>query len=445
MMPIEIEKELPPQAISKRLLDWSKGKLLPVEMMRYSQKRVREFENCQIMGSCDTITKGWQCGLGQILDLDDEKIYKVLPYLLTAYMYNYGRPKNRFVSDYANYVIEKEKDYEVCFSNDEYFGIKKIDTVKDFPYEGIGRLLAGAYKIDGSSAITPLQTLSERFVISNVTFTVFTTSPSKIRFREPYIIPDGYGHQKDIEAAQKTGYKPIEDPTEEEHSADEEDSTEEDGLDQQSVMNNGDGLSLYAPEINIVDQIRWLFSVLRELPKVGKLTKEEKDAFCEVKEMYEDLRVELDRIKKLMDELNNQLQKFEEKGYRVKGRSQKQTYSGDDSEREPELRYMTLVKRFVIWYHIWRKAEREKTPGWKPHYRIDPIQCILLFAKTLWTPKAYTELKEAIEKEIGKSSRKSCCNWLNKYMEAQYQQLSDTKDCDFFSGYQHQEVLVIFE
>ena len=104
----------------------------------------------------------WECGLGQILDISDERISKILPYLLTSYMYNHINSENSY-KYFKSFIEEepffydsqrKEKGYEAKrnVNNDYFFAARSIqsDTEEFFPEEnftspkGIGILFSGA-------------------------------------------------------------------------------------------------------------------------------------------------------------------------------------------------------------------------------------------------------------------------------------------------------------
>lgn len=85
--------------------------------------------------------EGWECGLWQIVDLQVENICSLLPYLLTAYVYNFSDENSMFVSTFLKRVKEKnlDKDIDWCTCREQDF---QSDSFKEnyFSY-GIGKLL----------------------------------------------------------------------------------------------------------------------------------------------------------------------------------------------------------------------------------------------------------------------------------------------------------------
>jgi len=85
---------------------------------------------------------GWECGLGQILNLKDSRICKVLPFILTAYMYNFSITKNeKFVRGF----IKRIDPSYLSHNDDFFFGGKAFDGGEDY---GIGGFLNGSIKLD---------------------------------------------------------------------------------------------------------------------------------------------------------------------------------------------------------------------------------------------------------------------------------------------------------
>lgn len=88
----------------------------------------------------------WYCGLGQIVDLTDPEIYEVIPYLLTAYMYNFYLIRNgeklyldgrRLRSDTMVREFLDACKKEKAVRDKALFGI----TDTKLPGKGIGNLL----------------------------------------------------------------------------------------------------------------------------------------------------------------------------------------------------------------------------------------------------------------------------------------------------------------
>ena len=94
---------------------------------------------------------GWECGLGQILDIRDQRIAAILPYLLTAYMYNF-----RSCKYLTGFLTEKNfpPKWTMKLENDFFFGIcmdeEYVKRVKDSEFEdvpaiwGIGKCFTGS-------------------------------------------------------------------------------------------------------------------------------------------------------------------------------------------------------------------------------------------------------------------------------------------------------------
>lgn len=197
------------ESVYGRLIAWATEKEETKEeekkVMQYSQTVVRQFcEN----GAGDAIENGWQCGLGRMLDLREEVVCKAVPYMLTAYMYNYGLPRKGFVRAFVKDRTEHGEGTD--FSQDELFGISKLE--KEAKQLGIGNLLRGKY-IDpnpkvgagaGGSYKTPLLHLSKLFSFSGVELYWATGQNVAYPFEpQKYIIPKGYGGLNNLKAAQK--------------------------------------------------------------------------------------------------------------------------------------------------------------------------------------------------------------------------------------------------
>ena len=106
-------------------------------------------------------TQGWMCGLGQILDIQQKHILEILPYILTAYLYNFCEEPQKgtrkwertdFVKKFYRKQIEKLKGFEIKEpdkTNRFLFGF--TDAPETFFYEaGIGKLLQGTFDTSSS-------------------------------------------------------------------------------------------------------------------------------------------------------------------------------------------------------------------------------------------------------------------------------------------------------
>lgn len=88
---------------------------------------------------------GWECGLGQILDIRNPHIAALLPYLLTAHMYNFRASKH--ITGFIN--NSRPAAWKTTWKNNYFFGVcrdeagdKKDDTNnKKTPIYGIGKYL----------------------------------------------------------------------------------------------------------------------------------------------------------------------------------------------------------------------------------------------------------------------------------------------------------------
>lgn len=151
-------------AIVSRLLNWGQnntvnGELftdengwLPKEVSQTTRYLVERFyfyygkKRIKDMGLL-----GWECGLGQILDIRDQRIAAILPYLLTAYMYNF-----RSCKYLTGFLSEKNfpPKWTMTLENDFFFGIcmdkEYVKRVKDVEFEevpaiwGIGKCFTGS-------------------------------------------------------------------------------------------------------------------------------------------------------------------------------------------------------------------------------------------------------------------------------------------------------------
>lgn len=101
--------------------------------------RPNESDKADILGR-------WYCGLGQIVDLTDPDIYEVIPYLLTAYMYNFYLNRNSedlyLNSNWANNDTMVRDFLEACRKK-RITDAKTLFGAKDtkLPPKGLGNLL----------------------------------------------------------------------------------------------------------------------------------------------------------------------------------------------------------------------------------------------------------------------------------------------------------------
>ena len=131
--------------IRSRLLDWENGLWLKNTDGLF--KILNEFDGRFFSDKYlleGTGLLGWGCGLCQILDLSNKNICRVLPYLLTAYLFNF--PDNKFVHTFLRSVRDKPLEKSLLYGNSEDKSGKALD--KDEYHIGIGKLLSN--QPDGS-------------------------------------------------------------------------------------------------------------------------------------------------------------------------------------------------------------------------------------------------------------------------------------------------------
>lgn len=413
------------EPIKKRLLDWAqKKKSLPLKLMRYTQKRIREFEDVKVSDA-----KGWQCGLGQMLDLRNEVLYSVLPYALTAYMYHYGRPKNHFVSDYVDEVLSVDK--AAVFSSDAYLGIGKMPKSLDHVNArlGIGMLLLRSYVVNSDGAKKPFESLSKCFSVSGVTLQVLP-STQKIFEANYQIVPDEYGG-KTFKGRKEQIEKEIERMK---CSAVDESPEEDDDAD----IDDADTIGEFTYEQEAMDirgEIERLSSDLESLSQIGHPSKEQLKTFAKTENDLDILNAEVDAINKQVEDLGEKCKKLRQGAY-----SKAKPYN-KDSTLGYCPNYETFVKIFVTWYHIWSEAEKDEgTPGWKPAYEIDPIQCTLLFVRSFWDSKLYKEFKECVDK-AAEQDVAELRRGMDEYLKEQYTMLREGGSCTFLRCYQPLEAV----
>lgn len=94
-------------AITRRLGRWSRGRWLDhTDLFAEILERFRR-EFIQDYALETNCLENWECGLGQIVDLQDDNICSLLPYLLTAYIYNFADKNGSFVHNFLK-MVKKE-------------------------------------------------------------------------------------------------------------------------------------------------------------------------------------------------------------------------------------------------------------------------------------------------------------------------------------------------
>lgn len=111
--------------------------------------------------------EGWECGLGQMLDIRDTRIACLLPYLLTAHMYNFRATK--YITGFINNSCPTT--WRKTWSDDYFFGVledvtfSEGDTIdhKEHPVYGIGKYLMGKINIISTRSNRLQDTLVQSF------------------------------------------------------------------------------------------------------------------------------------------------------------------------------------------------------------------------------------------------------------------------------------------
>lgn len=170
-------------AVYERLCRWGgsaespQGIWLPANKARLLQELVRDYvETYNLERELLDQLPGWTCALGQIIDTDDARAVTKLPYILTAYIYNFGEPatvrdregsnrtgntnRNRYVYSYLQKIEDERKD----FKNDEFLGVKRADDNPKKECVGIGCLLNGAFPYEDGRQRSKLKALAGNFV-----------------------------------------------------------------------------------------------------------------------------------------------------------------------------------------------------------------------------------------------------------------------------------------
>lgn len=174
-----------------------------------------KYEDACIMANCiDIFTKkcgenwlyeefgeGIFYGLCQIIDLTNDDVLSVLPYLLTAYLCNY--PQNKFVQDFIRACnnppspladgAEKEYAEKVVFpSRKELLGLGDMSKYQDQPYAvyGIGQLLTGMTNAKSVRINQQLHLFAQRFRFEKKRISIFQRRSQKIPRSNLRICPD---------------------------------------------------------------------------------------------------------------------------------------------------------------------------------------------------------------------------------------------------------------
>ena len=137
-------------AIRERLLLWGcdpDDGWLPDDIANVTQRLISRFYYYYGKSKISQMgLAGWECGLGQILDTRNERIVELLPYLLTAYMFNYRGTK--YISEFITKTMPS--NWEASLEDDFFFGVKKdsefIHSVEEGsgPVYGIGKFLSSS-------------------------------------------------------------------------------------------------------------------------------------------------------------------------------------------------------------------------------------------------------------------------------------------------------------
>lgn len=131
-------------AIQGRLRSWSERTWIQNtdSFFRVLERFRREYiQNDSFEMKC---LEYWECGLGQILDLHEKEICSLLPYLLTAYVYNFPHKNNKFVLDFLEIVKKNKIDKEFDWSARREEDFQRDLIQKDEYYYAIGKLLTSS-------------------------------------------------------------------------------------------------------------------------------------------------------------------------------------------------------------------------------------------------------------------------------------------------------------
>lgn len=407
-------------AIYDRLSAWAKGADFDEDIMLHSQKVVKNFLNSErhapgrgsVEGNFYTGARGWHCGLGQMLDLDKEIVCKTLPYILTAYMYNYNLPKKDFVRRFA-------AKNEASIDEDVFFGIKP-HQISEEKMPGIEKLLARKYVIEGSSDYETLRRLAKLFVFSDVAVYSSTTITDRKYisvigdFDRQYVFPKGYGKGKNMDAAEQRATSTYT------HS---------------SLPPIGEDGFIYGRSRSCnsiehgLDQLH--HDLIDFCEKMEAAEGEEKNrlrayflhlshTFSTIQDAFDELEVEIDEMEKALNDV--------EKAYKLK----REKYNRRERPPAEELlgfsggmSYDTILNIFATWYHLWKKSEDISSSGW-PGYKVDPILCVILLKETLPLDGAAsdTSFRDALD-ELGEE--KARC-FVDSLIEAHYNAIGKSED-----------------
>lgn len=194
--PKEIEGQIT-ASIYGRLRDWNnyewleedddgkaEGKTKPEKLKSCFEKFYRYIGKKNIPQGI----KNWECGLGQILGGLDDNAESVLPYILTAYMYNFADYNG---SKFVTAFFEGCEDYGINLNKldslrDDFFGCTQPKENK-YPSKGIGYLLTSRTPKNAGRFNEQLKKFANRFVLKDLAW----MSTMKI---------DDLSHPRDIDA-----------------------------------------------------------------------------------------------------------------------------------------------------------------------------------------------------------------------------------------------------
>jgi len=161
---------------------WGSNVWLDESAIKGCQKCFNDFYRYIGKRELDSLeVNGWECGLGQILDLNDPSIREVLPYLLTAYIYNFAVSKNeKYIRGFAKRVPQSQRTYK----DDYFFGVKYFIEAK-CSY-GLGKFLCGDVLPDNPKVQEEIKNFSERFAFPD---TIKMTLLTGLGVKTSYIIP----------------------------------------------------------------------------------------------------------------------------------------------------------------------------------------------------------------------------------------------------------------
>lgn len=136
--------------IDRRVDDWAHHSMISAEQGQELKSCIAKFYNktkkigdvikksrkMKTTLSAEKLT-GWECGLCQMIDITNKDVCELLPFLLTAYIYNF--PKNQFVSCYLEVLKKRKKKYD--YTDDWFCGLDIPEFESDDEFQGIGKLL----------------------------------------------------------------------------------------------------------------------------------------------------------------------------------------------------------------------------------------------------------------------------------------------------------------